>query len=59
MNYQKLNNIIIKNQYPIPQLQEILNHLAHIQFFIKLNIISAFYKLHNKKEDEWKTAFHI
>ena len=59
VNYWKLNNIIIKNWYPILWLQKTLNYLTHVQFFIKLNIISVFHKLHNKKKDEWKTAFHI
>ena len=58
VNYQKLNDITIKNWYSISQLQEILNCLIYTQFFIKLNIISAFYKLHNKEEDEWKIVFH-
>ena len=57
MNYQKLNDIIIKYWYLIPQLQKTLNCLIYAWFFIKLNIISAFHKLCNKIKDKWKTVF--
>ncbi len=39
VNYQELNNIIIKNHYQLSLIWETLNWLSTAKFFIKLNII--------------------
>jgi hypothetical protein len=36
-----------------------LNHLVKVQYFIKLNIITTFNKIHICKEDKKYTAFYI
>ena|SRR5438034_4908779 len=52
MNYQALNKIIIKNYYSISLIQETLNCLSKICYYIKLNIIAAFNHLRIAKDDE-------
>ncbi len=47
-----MNAIIIKNQYSLSLISEMLNHLSWAKIFIKLNIISAFNRLWIKEEDE-------
>ncbi|KAF7922632.1 uncharacterized protein EAE98_008158 [Botrytis deweyae] len=44
-NYCKLNNIIIKNQYPLLLIKKTFNTLYYIKVYIKLNIITIFNKL--------------
>ena len=45
MNYQGLNNIIRKNQYPLPLIKETLSGILKVRYFIKLDITAAFYKI--------------
>ena len=46
MDYRGLNNIIKKNQYPLPLIKETLNGILKVKYFIKLNIMIIFYKIH-------------
>jgi hypothetical protein len=52
VNYQGLNALTIKNQYPIPLLQETLSQLSKANFYTKLDIIAAFNKLRIAEGDE-------
>ena len=38
VDYQKLNNIIKKNQYPLLLIDETLEHLSQARIFTKLDI---------------------
>jgi hypothetical protein len=56
-DYRGLNNITIKNRYPLPLVRETLDTLCHAKFYTKLDIIAAFNKLQIAEGHEWKTAF--
>ena len=45
MDYQGLNNINRKNQYPLPLIKETLSGILKIKYFIKLDIMAVFYKI--------------
>jgi len=45
VNYYKLNNITIKNRYPIPLIRKTLDLLSRIKYYIKLNITVIFNQL--------------
>ena len=57
IDYRKLNNIIIKNSYPLPLIDEIKDRFQGAQWFSKFNILGAYNRIRIKKEDKWKTAF--
>ncbi len=57
VNYRDLNIITVKNRYSLSLISEMLNHLSQAKIFIKLNIISAFYWLWIKEEDEALIVF--
>jgi len=57
VNYQSLNIMTVKNQYSLSFIQETLDRLTKIKYYIKLNIIAVFNKLWMTYEDEWKIAF--
>ena len=38
IDYRKLNNIIIKNQYSLFNINELQNKIIEIKFFIKLDL---------------------
>jgi len=57
VDYQKLNDITIKNRYPLPNISELQNRLFEVKYFIKLNLREAYNQIRMKAEEEWKTAF--
>ena len=59
VNYCDLNNLTVKNHYPLPLIWETLNLMTFSVIFTKLDIIAAFNKLQMAEEEEWKTAMCI
>ncbi len=57
VNYRGLNSITIKNQYPLPLIDEILDRLSDARVFTKIDVENAYYGLRIRVVDEWKTAF--
>ena len=57
INYQELNNLIIKNRYPLPLISKSLNWLGQAKLFTHLDLISAYHWIKIKKSNKWKTAF--
>jgi hypothetical protein len=58
IDYRGLNEITVKNRYPIPLIRETLDKLAKAKYFSKFDIIAAFNNIRVKQGDEWKTAFN-
>jgi hypothetical protein len=52
INYRCLNKIIIKNQYLLLLIGELLNRLSYIKIFIKLDFYNIYHRLHIKKGDK-------
>jgi hypothetical protein len=57
VDYRRLNSITIKNKFPMPLIDEILDELAGSQFFSKLYFRAGFHQIRMAFEDEFKTAF--
>ena len=57
VDYQGLNKVIIKNQYPLPLISRLLNQLGQAKIYIKINLRRAYNLVRVKEGDEWKTAF--
>ena len=57
VDYWGLNNIIIKNQYPLPLIGKSLNWLGRAKRFTQLVLTNAYHRIKICKDDEWKTAF--
>ena len=57
VDYRSLNNITIKNQYPLLLIGESLNRLVRARRFTLLNLTNAYYWMRIRKDDEWKIAF--
>ena len=43
VNYKSLNNLMIKNQYLLPLVKELLDRLERAKWFTQLNFTSAYY----------------
>ena len=57
VNYQSLNNLTIKNRYPLSLISESLDCLGLAKRFTQLDLTSVYYQMRIKKGDNWKTAF--
>ncbi|KAF9762051.1 Retrovirus-related Pol polyprotein from transposon 17.6 [Nosema granulosis] len=57
IDYRPLNKITIKDKYPIPRIDEILDSLAAAKIFTTLDATSGYYQLKVKEKDREKTAF--
>ena len=55
VNYQGLNNLTIKNRYPLLLIGELLDRLGKARQFIQLNLTSAYHQMRICKGDKWKT----
>ena len=56
-DYRKLNEGTIKNKYPLPLIQELLDKTQHAKYFTKLDVRWGYYNIRIKEGDEWKAAF--
>lgn len=57
VDYRCLNVITIKNKFPMPIIEEILDELAGAKYFTKLDMRSRYHQVRMKIGDEYKTTF--
>ncbi|SLM33751.1 gag polymerase env [Lasallia pustulata] len=57
VDYGRLNDIMIKNRYPLPLISDMLNRLQGAKIFTKLDCKDAYNHVRIKGGDEWKIAF--
>ena len=56
-NCRGLNEYTIKNRYPLPLIQELVDKLRYAKHFTKLDIRWGYNNVCIKEGDEWKAAF--
>lgn len=56
-DYRRLNDITVKNKYPLPLISEIMNRLRHAKVFTKFDIRWGYNNIRIKEGDEWKASF--
>lgn len=56
-DYRKLNSMTVKNRYPLPLIQELVDKLRGAQYFTKLDVRWGYNNVRIKEGDEWKAAF--
>jgi hypothetical protein len=57
IDYIGLNNITVKNKYPMPIVDELLDELSGSQWFTKLDLRAGYHQIRLVPTDEHKTAF--
>jgi len=57
IDYRKLNEMTIRNSYPLPLISELLDRVKGAKIFTKLDLKSAYNLVRIKEGDEYKTAF--
>jgi len=56
-DYRMLNDMTVKNKYPLPLILELVNQLRGAKYFTKLDVRWGFNNVRIQEGDEWKAAF--
>jgi hypothetical protein len=57
IDYWELNKVTIKNRYPLPRIDDLLDQLQGAQVFSKVDLHSGYHQVRVKEEDIPKTTF--
>lgn len=57
IDYRALNEITIKNKFPIPLVEDLFFELANAKFFTKLDLRAGYHQVRMKEGEEYKTTF--
>uniref|UniRef100_A0A671YIT6 Gypsy retrotransposon integrase-like protein 1 n=1 Tax=Sparus aurata TaxID=8175 RepID=A0A671YIT6_SPAAU len=58
IDYSPLNDITIKNRYPLPLMSSVFDQLQQAKVFTKLDLRNAYHLIRIREGDEWKTGFN-
>ncbi|XP_071933783.1 uncharacterized protein [Coffea arabica] len=58
IDYRGLNDVTVKNKYPLPHIDELFDQLQGTVIFSKLDLRQGYYQLRIRQEDIPKTTFN-
>lgn len=58
IDYRGLDDISVKNQYPLPLMTSAFELLHGANVFTKLDLQNAYHLVRIREGDEWKMAFN-
>ena len=56
IDYRQLNKVTIKNRYPLPRIDDLMDQLVGARVFSKIDLRSGYHQIKVKDEDMQKTA---
>jgi hypothetical protein len=57
VDYHALNEVTVKNKYPLPRIDDLFDKLRGACVFSKIDLQSGYHQLKSRECDIWKTAF--
>ena len=57
IDYRSLNEVTIKNKYPLPKIEDLFDQLSGAKVFSKIDLRSGYYQLKIRPQDIPKTTF--
>ena len=57
INYRQLNRVTIKNWYPLPRIDDLLNQLRGARVYSKIDLRTGYHQLRVREIDIPKTVF--
>jgi hypothetical protein len=57
IDFRSLNKIIVKNRYPLPRIDNLLDQLKNVVYFTKLDLRSGYHQIIIAEGDIWKISF--
>jgi hypothetical protein len=57
IDFQQLNKVTVKNKYPLPRIDDLLDQLKDAKIFLKIDLRSGYHQVRIKDEDIIKTTF--
>jgi hypothetical protein len=57
VDYRSLNEVTIKNKYPLPRIEDLLDQMRGAKIFSKIDLRSGYHQLKIRTEDVPKTTF--
>jgi len=57
VDFRALKNITVKNCYPLPRIDDLLDQLKNVVYFTKLDLRSGYHEIRVVEQDIWKTTF--
>ena len=59
VDYRQLNKVTIKNKYPLPRIDELMDQLVGARVFSKIDLRLGYHQIKVKDEYIQKTAFRM
>ena len=57
VDYRQLNKVTIRNKYPLPKIDDLMDQLVGACVFSKINLRLGYHQIRVKSEDIPKTVF--
>jgi hypothetical protein len=57
VDYRKLNDVTIKNKYPLPKIEDLFDQMNGARVFSKIDLRTSYHQLKVRESDIPKTAF--